>query len=91
VVPRRHRCPARRRAGRPAQCFIQLDGAVGQTACHFAGRRRQTGPASMGWPASSRHPRPRRSPKIITLSGSPPKRAMLALIQRSAAIWSIRP
>jgi hypothetical protein len=30
-------------------------------------------------------------PAIVTLSGSPPKRAMSSLTQRSAACWSIKP
>src|SRR5579862_8200475 len=34
---------------------------------------------------------PADSPKMVTLSGLPPKRAMLRCTQRKAACWSMRP
>ena len=42
-----------------------------------------------GWASTDRPPAD--SPAMVTLCGSPPKRAMLSRTQRSAACWSISP
>ena len=57
--------------------------------CTIARWKSPRAPDETIWASTDRPPAD--SPAMVTLSGSPPNRAMLRWTQRSAACWSIRP
>ena len=82
------------RAGRPARvrCAPRRSAGMTRSAAPLWVMARRKRPSARGTARSvPTLIAPADSPKIVTLSGSPPKAAMLSRTHSSAAIWSRRP